>query len=227
MCNNFIDSKDSIFNVLIQGQKTKLKENTTLVKHKKDEIIFKEGYKPSGLISLSQGKVKIYKEGVGGKEQIIRLAKINSFIGFRALFADDYYNASAVAIEDCAICFVEKKILMDLIKRNNKLAVKIIKYLAVELGKVESRTVSLSQKYIRGRLSDTLLTLIDTYGFEKDNQTLKVELVREDIASFSNMTKSNVSRTLNSFAEEKIIEIERKEIKIIDLKAIEKLSEIG
>ena len=227
MCNNFIDSNDSIFNVLTFGQKTKLKKHILLVEHKKDELIFKEGYKPSGLISLAKGKVKIFKEGVAGKEQILRLAKINSFIGFRALFADEYYNATAIAIEDSTVCFIDKKVLMDLINKNIKLAEKIIKYLAVELGNVESRTISLSQKYIRGRLSDTLLALIDTYGYEDDEKTLKVELIREDIANYSNMTKSNVSRTLNNFAEENIIEINQKSIKIIDFEAIVKLSEIG
>ena len=226
-CNNYIDSKDSIFTVLTAKQKKFLKENLTCIKHRKGEIIFKEGFKPTGLMSLSDGKVKIFKEGISGKEQIIRLAKTNDFIGFRALFADDYYNASAIAIEDSVICVFEKKTLISLITENSKLSLKIIKYLAKELGEAENRTVSLTQKHLRGRLAESLLVLIDTYGYEEDNQTIKVKLAREDLASLSNMTTSNAIRTLYSFADEDVINIEGKKIKVLNSKELEKISEIG
>ena len=225
--NNFFINEKSIFSVLTTKQKKYLQENVSLVNYNKDELIFKEGFKPSGLICLLKGKVKIYKEGVAEKAQIFRLLNESDFIGFRALFAEDYYNASALTIEDSEIRIIDKKALFNLIDENSDLAKKIIKYLALELGEAENRIISLTQKHLRGRLAESLVKLFETYGLMEDEQTLQIKLSRKDLADLSNMTTSNAIRTLYDFVEEKIIEIDKKIIKIIDMKKLEKISEIG
>ena len=72
--NVCLESIYSLFQQLTEEEKEKIKENFTSSKYKKNEIIYKEGDKPSGLICLIKGKVKLFKEGVGGREQIVRMA---------------------------------------------------------------------------------------------------------------------------------------------------------
>jgi len=226
-CLKCIDGEGSIFNILTSKQKEILKKNHLCISYKKNEIIYSEGEIPHGLITLSEGKVKIFKQGVGGREQIIRLARPGNFIGFRAVFADDSYIASALAMENSTICVIEKNILNDLISDNNELARKFIKLLALELGSSNLRTISLTQKHIRGRLAESLLVLTEVYGFEDDNQTIKIKLSREDIANLSNMTTSNAIRTLSAFANENVIELVGKKIKIFDKEELERISNLG
>ncbi|MEA3445469.1 MAG: Crp/Fnr family transcriptional regulator [Bacteroidota bacterium] len=195
--------------------------------YKKGEIIYKEGGKPTGLICLLGGKVKIYKEGVGGKQQIVRLVRPVGFIGFRAMFANQKYNGTALAIEDCSVCVLNKDSVYKALKANASLAIKFIHILASELGYSNHRTITLTQKHIRGRLSESLLFLKDTYGFEDDNVTLKVYLSREDLANLSNMTTSNAIRTLGNFVDEKVLFIDGRKIKIIDKAQLERISELG
>lgn len=225
--HNIIDNQMSVFSVLNTDEKEHLKRNSTCTQYKKNDIIYKEGDKPSGLICLSKGKVKIFKEGVGGREQIVRMAKPVGFIGYRAIFAEQNYLASAEAIEDCVICTIEKEALFKILKTNPDLAFSIIRSLASELGFSNNRTVTLTQKHIRGRLAESLVFLKDTYGIEEDNSTIKVYLSREDIANLSNMTTSNAIRTLSTFASEKIIALDGRKIKILDLKGLERISELG
>lgn len=220
-------SKKSIFSVLNKKEQEILLENNTGTFYKKGEIIYKEGDKPTGLICLCEGIVKVFKEGVGGREQIIRMRKPISFIGFRALFADENYIASAVAIDDCAICSIDKATLTQLIKSNSELALKIIKELATELGYSNERTINLTQKHIRGRLAESILFLVDTYGLEEDGATLKVYLSREDLANLSNMTTSNAIRTLSSFSQEGVIALEGRRISVIDFSELDKISNLG
>ncbi|HKL08927.1 MAG TPA: Crp/Fnr family transcriptional regulator [Bacteroidales bacterium] len=226
-CHNIIDNQMSVFSVLSKEEKEQLKKNSTCTYYKKGDIIYKEGDKPNGLICLSKGKVKIFKEGVGGREQIVRMAKPVGFIGYRALFAEQNYLASAEAIEDSVICTIEKETLYKVLRSNADLSFNIIRSLASELGFSNNRTVTLTQKHIRGRLAESLLFLKDTYGFEEDGATIKVYLSREDIANLSNMTTSNAIRTLSTFASEKIIALDGRKIKIADLKTLEKVSELG
>ena len=105
-CEDCIDNKMSVFSVLSPEEKDLLRKNNSSHHYKKGEIIFKEGDKPIGLICLSEGKVKVFKEGVGGREQIVRMAKPIGFIGYRALFAEENHSATAVAIEDSTISII-------------------------------------------------------------------------------------------------------------------------
>jgi CRP-like cAMP-binding protein len=227
VCREFLEDKKSIFNVLTPEQKEVLKAGLTASDFKKGDFIFKEGDKPTGLICLSEGKVKVFKEGVGGREQIVRLAKPIGFIGYRALFAEENHNASAVAIEDSIVCSVNRETLHKLLRMNTDLSLSIIKAFATELGFSYFRTVTLTQKHIRGRLAESLLFLKDTYGFEKDEKTLKVYLSREDIANLSNMTTSNAIRTLSTFSNEGVISIDGRKIRVLDIVKLERISELG
>jgi CRP/FNR family transcriptional regulator, polysaccharide utilization system transcription regulator len=227
ICNHCIDNVNSIFYSLSPEEKKILSVKHTCQHYKKNEIIYREGEKPSGLMCLSAGKVKICKEGIGGREQIVRMARPIGFIGYRALFAEENYMATSFAIEDSTICTINRESLFQVLKTNSELSLSIIKSFATELGFSNSRTVTLTQKHIRGRLAESLIFLKDTYGLEQDNQTIKVYLSREDIANLSNMTTSNAIRTLSNFAAENVIEIDGRKIKILDLDKLERISEHG
>jgi CRP-like cAMP-binding protein len=222
-----LEGPHSLFKILSKKEKEVLVQHHTYALYRKGELLLKEGEKPHGLISLASGKVKIFKEGVGGREQILKLIRPQGFIGYRAVFADSTYYSSAVAIEDSAICIFEKDCIIKIIRSNPDLALRFMRILADELGFSNNRTVSLTQKHIRGRLAESLLVLKDTYGYETDGKTINVYMSREDIASLSNMTTSNAIRTLSNLASEEIIYIEGRKIMILDCSKLERISELG
>jgi CRP/FNR family transcriptional regulator, polysaccharide utilization system transcription regulator len=222
-----LEGTSSIFKGLNQKDKGILAQHHTLVILKKGQSFFKTGEKSKGLICLASGKVKVFKVGVGGREQILKMIRQQGFFGYRTLFSDNVWSLSATAIEDSAICIFERQTFVKILKKNPDLALKFIKLLADELGYSNNRTISLTQKHIRGRLAESLLILRDTYGFEADGKTIRVSLSREDIAHLSNMTTSNAIRTLSTLASEGIIEIAGRRISILDITNLEHISELG
>ncbi len=224
---DIVENPKSIFYLLNQEEKKDLQHHISLINYKKNEFIFKEGDKPSGLILLIEGKVKIFKEGVGGREQIIRMTKPLGIIGYRALMGNENHISSAVTLEESLICTVSPEFIFSRALKNSDFSYKIIRRLARELGFSNSRTVTLTQKHIRGRLAESLILLKEKYGFENDGTTLKVYLSREDIANLSNMTTSNAIRTLSTFASEKVIAIDGRKIKILDTSRLERISKLG
>lgn len=221
------ENPKSIFSILSPDEKEDLQNHITLAYYKKNEFIFKEGESPNGFEFLLDGKVIIFKEGVGGREQIIRMTKPLGLIGYRALLAEEQHIGSAIALEDSTVGFISQEYLQSKLFTNTKFAYKIIQKLARELGFSNSRTVTLTQKHIRGRLAESLLLLKEKYGWENDGATLKVYLSREDIANLSNMTTSNAIRTLSTFAGEKVIAIDGRKIRILDIQRLEKISKLG
>ena len=224
---DILENPDSIFCCLLHDEKEELKRNISVSRYRKNECIFREGERPSGFLLLARGKVKLYKEGVGGREQIIRMATSHEIIGFRALLAEELYVASAVTIEESLICNVSFDYIYNRAMRNFDFTMKLIRVLSKEFGFSDYWTVSLTQKHIRGRLAESLLILKEKYGFDNDGASLKVFLSREDIANLSNMTTSNAIRTLSNFANEKIISIDGRKIKILDLARLDRVSKLG
>lgn len=222
-----LEGSSSILKGLNQKDKEELINQHTLTIIKKGQYLFKEGEKPHGLICLASGKVKVFKDGVGGRCQILKLVRQQTFIGYKALFSDIPWSVSAIAIEDSAICIFEKNSFLRMLKKNPGLSIKLIKVIADELGFSNNRTVSLTQKHIRGRLAESILILRDTYGYEADGKTVRVSLSREDIANLSNMTTSNAIRTLSNLTAEGIIEITGRMISILDNIQLERISELG
>ena len=87
-------------------QKEFLMNNYTIQTYKKNETIYCEGETPMHLMCLLSGKVKIYKEGVGGRSQIIRVLKTKEYFAYRAYFAEGNFVTAASAFEPCTICLI-------------------------------------------------------------------------------------------------------------------------
>ncbi len=222
-----LENPKSLFYVLSEEDKKLMRKHTSFTKYKRNEMVFREGDKPSGFMMLVKGKLKIFKEGVGGREQIIRLSKALGIIGYRAIFAGENHIASAVTLEDSVVANIDLDFIYSRALKNSDFSIGIIRKLSKELGFSNARTVALSQKHIRGRLAESLMLLANKYGFEHDGTTLKVYISREDIANLSNMTTSNAIRTLSTFANEKLIAIDGRKIKIIDLTRLDRISKHG
>jgi len=222
-----LEGSSSIFKGLNQKDKDTIAQHHNYTIIKRGNLLFKEGEKSRGLVCLASGKVKIFKVGVGGREQILKMVRQNGFIGYRALFFDNVWTFSATAIEESIICVLEKNSLLKILKKNSDLSLKFTRLVTEELGVSYNRTISLTQKHIRGRLAESLILLRDTYGFEPDDKAIRISLSREDIAHLSNMTTSNAIRTLSNLASEGIIEIKGRRISILENTNLEHISELG
>lgn len=234
MTAKFLVSKDEVIKIisdrwtpLSESQRKLLADNVRIVSFKKNDIIYRDGEPPREVMCLIAGKVKVYKDGVNGRSQIIRAIKAVDFFGYRAFFAGKEYKTSAMAIDNCVVAFLPIQLVIKFVHENNAVSMFFIRHLAKLLGTADERTVSLTQKHIRGRLAETLLFLKDSYGVEEDGYTLSIYLSREDIASMSNMTTSNAIRTLSSFAVENMIAIDGRKIRIMQDEELRKVSKLG
>ena len=222
-----LEKLSGLYSSLTESEKKEFRENLTIQEYKKNEVIYHEGDQPQHLLCLLSGKVKVYKAGVGGRSQTMRLYKPVEYFGYRAYMANEKFLTTAAAFERTVVAKIPLELLVKFIRNNNTLAWFIIQSLAKLLGMSDERTVNLTQKHIRGRLAESLLFLKESYGLEEDGCTLSIYLSREDLANLSNMTTSNAIRTLSGFAAEKIVAIDGKKIKLINEAELEKISKMG
>lgn len=216
-----------LWNALKPEEKRVITDNFKYEHYKKNQIIYAENDTPENLFCLIEGKVKMYKSGVGDRVQILRLYRPVQYFGYRAYFANETYVSSVAAFEPSVLGVLPMKIVDEIIRKNNDLAMFFIHELSRNLGGSDTKIINLTQKHIRGRLAESLLLLADNYGYEDDEMTLKIYMSREDLANLSNMTTSNAIRTLMSFVNDKLILVDGRRIKIIDEAGLRKISKFG
>ena len=221
------ESLPDIWRILNEEEHKLIRESARFINLKKNEIVYYENDMPLYFMCLLKGKIKIYKEGVGGRSQIVRVVRPVQYFGYRAYFAEEPYVTTAAAFESSVVCLIPMKIIEQILRNNGSLAMLLIRLLSIDLGVSDRRVVNLTQKHIRGRLAESLIFLKESYGLEEDGVTIGVYLAREDLANLSHMTTSNAIRTLSIFEKERIISLDGRKIKIIDEDRLQKISRIG
>lgn len=212
---------------LTKEQRNYLISNLTIQEFKKNEIIYNEGELPVYMMCLLSGKIKICKDGISGRSQIMRIIKPVDFFGFSTYFCEARHLTSAIAFEPSIVGFIPLNSISKLIEDNSLFALFFIKKLSLALNIADCRTVSLTQKHIRGRLAEAILSLYHSYGVENDGSTLNIYVSREDLANMSNMTTSNAIRTLSSFASEGLVAVDGRKIKLCKLDELQRISAMG
>lgn len=221
------EDMSEIWAVLDNDEKRRIIDAFKIHEFKKNQRIYAEGEEPEYLWCLLQGKVKKFKDGIGGRVQILRLIRSVQYFGYRAYFAKERYNSSAAAFEASVVGTLPMTLVEDMINKNIKLAWFFIHELSRNLGGADTKIVNLTQKHIRGRLAEALIVLRDHYGYEDDNMTLRVYMAREDLANLSNMTTSNAIRTLSGFVTDKLITVDGRKISILNESELRKISKYG
>jgi len=223
-CINCLKRQFSLFDELSYNELSALDKKRFVINYQQGELIYKKGGKPSGVLCLSAGKVKIVDSGINGEEQIISLKKPVDFIGLSDLVQDEYHTASAVALEDCFICVIPSKVFFNILHKNGAFSLKVIKHFANRLDLAKRRTEKLTQKHMLARMADTLILLYETFGINQKDKSLKAQLKRSELSALSNMTTSNVSRVLSELSKSKVIKIEQRNIKILQIAKLMNIS---
>lgn len=201
--------------LLDDSQREVICEKAIIQSFHKGEALYRVGEESRYLVCVMSGRIKLEKLGIGGRMQITRMFRAGDNFGYRSYFANQDHQTEAVAMMATQVALVPMKLIETICMHNAQLSMYFVRNLACDLGNSDERTISLTQKHIRGRLAESITLLIDKYGYEADGQTINAALPREDLAALSNMTTSNAIRTLSSLVSEGIIEVEGRRIRVL------------
>lgn len=214
-CDKCDSRGKGIFCGLDQMALAEVSSHKVMNNYKKGQTIFYQGNPPFGLYCIGHGKIKITKMGNDGKETIVRLATNGDVLGHRSLFSNEVYTATATAIEDTSICFIDKSFILKTLQDQPSIALNLIQKLSKEMGAAEAMSAAMFQKNVRERLAELLLTFSKSYGIKEGNRIkLDIKLTREELASMIGTASETVIRFITEFKDEGLIEQEGKTIYI-------------
>lgn len=205
---------------------TEFADNVQHIRVPKGQVIHRDGQVPTHVMMLLSGQIKLTKEGSGQRKQTLQMLREGDLFAYRAVIAGDNYNMTATTVSECEIAVVPKEVFLKRLMTDNDLCFRMSVMLAKRLGHNESRTVTLTQKHVRGRLAEALLLLKSQYGVT-ENGALNIRPSRADLASLSNMLTNNAIRTLSQFAKEGIVDVKGRVITILKETELQQISQNG
>jgi CRP-like cAMP-binding protein len=214
-----------LFKKLTEDEFNRLNYEKTCSLYSKGTILYREGSRLTGFYCVTKGIVKILKTGTDGKEQIIRFAKKGEIIAYRSLLSQELACTSAKVIDEAVLCHIPYQTLLFLIKSNWQFSHHMLQIICRELREANDYITDIAQKTVRERLAEVLLLLKD--NFEVDNQNmLQISLTREELANMVGTATESVIRLLSEFKQDKLIELQGRKIKLLDMASLRRAANI-
>lgn len=212
------------FNELEDKSLEEIHKISTINFFKKGSIIFMEGEKGEAIYFVKSGKVKISKTSSIGKEYIIKIMEKGDVFAESVLFVGGEYPATAEAIEDSEVIMLKNQDIENLILKNSKIALSIIKLMAKRLKNVAVIIENLALRDSIGRTASVLLTFAKERGINtKEGILLNLNLNRQDLANIVGTSRENVTRILSQMDKEGIIHLDRQKIIIKDIERLKEM----
>ena len=176
---------------------------------KKGEVVFSQGEKANKLYIVCTGKIKIFKNLMEGKEQILYILSGGDFIGAFNLLKEDQFDFSAVALETTEISMLEKSAFDKVMISNPEITLKIFEKAYERIIKAESLVERLSSSNPDAKVIGLLLDLASDFGTPTGDGGMMLELTisREELGSYAGIARETMSRKLQMFDEIGLIKL--------------------
>ena len=181
--------------------------------------IFGEGEPSRGLYWLQSGTLKAVKYSTAGREQILHLIDPGQTFNEVGSFTTLPNPASVVTLMDSQVWHIPGEAIRQLIQQNPTFAQLIIEVLSSRLRRSVDLIEDLSLRPVTGRLARLILD-------EADGDTLfrPAWYTQDELAARLGTVTDVIQRALRKLENDKLIQVERRQIHIVDRDALERLA---
>ena len=213
--NQFLKSISLCENMTDEDIKA-IAEHCRIKSFKKKNVIFLEDDSGSMLYLINSGRVKITKLNEEGNEVILTILGDGDFFGEMSLLDDQDRNANAIAMDDVELLTVTKNEFVNLIRNNPTLSLNLLKTFVIRLRVTDIRMKSFFLDDAQKKVIITLHNLAEKMGITAGKDIIIEEVPNQtDLANMTGISRETLSRIINKFEINNIIERQNKDIKIL------------
>lgn len=188
-----------------------------LANYKKGETIYRKGDHSNSMFLILKGVVKTHTMDANAKELITGLYKADDFLGFTSFDDNIPYNETATTVEETEVVGISKTNVKDILKKSQDVSLELMNLLTDNLSEIKLQLVRMAYSSVRKKTASTILQFVDIMD-RKPGSPLRIS--RNDLATTAGIATESLIRTLSDFKKEGIIEIEGRDIRIIDLESL-------
>ena len=196
-----------------------ISEKMVSKKFESGNLIFLEETKGENLFFVVEGSVKVTRLSKDGREVILAMLNAGDFFGEMSLLDGESRSANVIALEDTEVLSLFRDDFLDVLHDYPKIAIQLLKEMTSRLRKSDRQIVSLSLSDAEKRIALCIVRFADEQGIIKNGQvTIPKIPIQQDIANMAGTSRETVSRAMSLLTEEKYIERNGKELKILNYK---------
>jgi CRP/FNR family transcriptional regulator len=190
---------------------------------KRGEALFHAGETFGALYAVRTGFFKTVISAADGREQVTGFQMAGELLGLDGI-GTDQHTCDAVALEDSQVCMIPYTQLESLSREFTLLQHQFHKIMSREIVRDHGVMLLLGSMRAEERLAAFLLNLtqrLQARGFSAS--ALVLRMTREEIGSYLGLKLETVSRTFSKFQDDGLLEVKQRDIRILDLAALQGL----
>lgn len=207
-----------LFSGLSDEELDKVVAIATVKTFARGESIFFEGDDGDGFYMVLDGRVKIFKMSLDGKEQILHIFGPGEPFGEVPVFHGQPFPANALALIKSRLLFFPRREFVTLVTGNPSLALNMLAMLSLRLRRFANQIESLSLKEVPGRLAAYLVYLTEEQG---STTQVTLDIPKGQLASLLGTIPETLSRIFARMTEEGLIRVEGRTIYIDDFAGLQ------
>jgi CRP-like cAMP-binding protein len=190
----------------------------------KGQALFFQNTPVSSFFYVHDGLVKLHRQHGKDRCSILKVEKANHFAGLSDCFSQRSHHLSATTIAKSDVSILDAGMLIEYISSQPDLSETIMTLLAQEATHFLERLSNRHHKQLPGRVADTLLYFWNLLG---ENNQFCFPLNRSELAQFAGTTKESLIRTLTEFKNDKIINMNDRDVEINSMEILKTLCRLG
>ena len=189
--------------------------------YKAGETIYEEGKQSNHFFFIDRGVVKSHRMDEYGKELITSVYKEGDFFGNTAFKKNTPYEEYATAMEETRVYAISKDELREILANNSNITLELIDVMGDNISGIKEQLLEMAYGSVRKKAARTILLFSQKI---RRHPTQSIRISRSDLASVAGMASETLIRTLSDFKKEGLLEIEGRNIKLLDVEALKRIS---
>jgi CRP-like cAMP-binding protein len=187
----------------------------------KQAPVLRAGSAGEDLVVLLDGRVKLVAFGAERREVVLAIRGPGELIGEMAALSGQRRTATAVAIEDAEVGFLQAEEFRTYLTEHPSAALILIRMLVRRLSEATREVVDLATQDSVGRVAKRLLELASDHGKPaREGTRIDLSLTQDELASWTGATRETVSRALRLMRQLGWIATDHRSITVLDAQAM-------
>ena len=208
-----------IFQDLSDEELEALDSSITIIPCEVGKIFYAPEDTGEALFIIRKGKVQLYRISPDGRKIVTNTLSPGTIFGEMSLIGQGMYDSFAEAMENCAVCKMDRIDLERLLLQKPQVAIRILEVIGKRLVEIEARLEDIAVKTVAGRLASLLLRLM------KEQGATIVGFTHQDLADALGTYRETTTQTLNKLKAQGLLDIGRKKIEILDPEGLQLIAE--
>lgn len=189
-----------VINELPENERLFFYQKSHKKRYSKNSIIFSPGDEGNLIYYVLSGRVKIYNLSGCGKEIIYWFCKPKDFFGLAEVCGGEMRTVFAEAVEDTELLCINRTNFEEIISRNPKIAVFIIRILGSRIRQAHETIKELVVCDVHTRLAQLLIKLSQICGSSRSGViTIEKKFTHQEMANMIGATRTTVTEVMNEF----------------------------